>query len=126
MPLLSPLRTDKDEAKLSEQAYRLTLSSDQITITGNTETGLFYGIHTFIQLLKEQSGKAVDARSQGEDWPDMELSAIYWDDAHHLEHLDELNAAIQRASFTRSMGLPLSSQAIFITSMLSLLSILMH
>ena len=26
-----------------------------------------------------------------EDWPELELRVIYWDDAHHLEHLEVLN-----------------------------------
>ena len=31
-----------------------------------------------------------------QDWPDLQLRVIYWDDAHHLEHLDVLKAALRQ------------------------------
>jgi hypothetical protein len=32
------------------------LRPTEVHITGNTETGLFYGVQTFLQLLKPASG----------------------------------------------------------------------
>jgi hexosaminidase len=56
-------------------------------ITGNTPTGLFYGVQTLLQLLKPENGKLRLPEGRIEDWPDLELRVIYWDDAHHVEHL---------------------------------------
>jgi len=47
---------DRAKDALAEQAYKLTVSADEVSITGNSLTGLFYGVQTFVQLLKPQSG----------------------------------------------------------------------
>ncbi len=105
--------TGKDKSALAEQAYRLTLASHEIMITGNTATGLFYGVQTFVQLLKNQDGKLWLPEAKIEDWPDMELRVIYWDDAHHLEHLDVLKAAIRQSSFYKINGFALKLEGHF-------------
>jgi hexosaminidase len=94
-----PDSTDRAKNALAEQAYKLTLSKDTISITGNTLTGLFYGVQTFVQLLKPQGGRLWLPEGEIEDWPDLELRVIYWDDAHHLEHVDVLEAALRQAAF---------------------------
>ena len=48
---------DTNKSALTEQAYRMDLASDRVTITGNTTTGVFYGVQTLVQLLKLESGK---------------------------------------------------------------------
>src|SRR6185312_3942440 len=76
---------DRDKAAIAEQAYRLELASNRLTITGNTAAGLFYGVQTFLQLLKADRGKLWLPEGTIQDWPDLQLRVIYWDDAHHLE-----------------------------------------
>ena len=49
--------TDGNKAALAEQAYRLQLTPARVTITGNTATGVFYGVQTLVQLLKPGNGK---------------------------------------------------------------------
>lgn len=105
--------TDEDKPKLAEQAYRLTIAPDQITITGNTATGLFYGVQTFAQLLKWQGGHLWLPEVQIEDWPDLELRVIYWDDAHHLEQLSVLKAAVRQASFYKINGFSIKLEGHF-------------
>ncbi len=97
----------------AEQAYRLTIAPGDITITGNTATGLFYGVQTFVQLLKRQSGRLWLPEAKIEDWPDLPLRVIYWDDAHHLEHLDVLKAAVRQASFYKINGFALKLEGHF-------------
>jgi hexosaminidase len=82
--------TDANKSALAEQAYRVELASDRVAITGNTATGLFYGVQTMAQLLKPENGKLRLPGGQIEDWPDLELRVIYWDNEHHLEHPDVL------------------------------------
>ena len=91
--------TDSNRTSLRKQAYRLKLESRRITISANHNQGLFYGIQTLIQLLKEDKGKIFFAGGVIEDWPNLDLRMIYWDDAHHLERLDAMKRAIRQASY---------------------------
>jgi hexosaminidase len=104
---------DANKAALAEQAYRLELASDRVTITGNTATGVFYGVQTLVQLLKPGNGTLLLPEGQIEDWPDLQLRIIYWDDAHHLEHLDVLKAALRQASFYKINGFSIKLEGHF-------------
>lgn len=86
---------DTNRAALARQAYRLSLKPGQITITANADQGLYYGVQTFLQLLRERP-----ELPQGEmtDWPNVEVRMIYWDDAHHLEKMSALKRIIKQAS----------------------------
>ena len=53
--------TDRQKPALAEQAYRMKLRASGVTITGNSSTGLFYGVQTLVQLLKPQQGKTLVA-----------------------------------------------------------------
>ncbi len=87
--VVNAVNSNKDA--LEEQAYRIDLHRGAITITGNSATGLFYGVETLVQLLRR-------------DWPDMQLRHIYWDDNHHLEHVDELKRDLRQAAFYKING----------------------
>ena len=105
--------TDKEKAALAEQAYRMKLTSSEVTLTGNSPTGLFYGVQTLVQLLKPQGEK--DWLPEGEilDWPDLELRVMYWDDAHHLERPGVLKAALRQAAFYKINGFSLKLEGHF-------------
>lgn len=57
-----------------------------------------------VQLLKLQDGKLWLPEGEIVDWPDLELRVIYWDDAHDLEHLGVLRAAVRQAAFYKING----------------------
>ena len=105
--------TDADKPALSEQAYRMELAAGRVTITGNTATGVFYGVQTLVQLLKQEHGKLWLPEGKIEDWPDLELRVIYWDDAHHLEHPGVLKAALRQASFYKINGFSIKLEGHF-------------
>lgn len=105
--------TNGDKAALAEQAYRLDVTPDRVTITGNTPTGLFYGVQTLVQLLKLEGGKLWLPTGEIQDWPDLELRVIYWDDAHHLDHLDVLKDALRKASFYKINAVSLKLEGHF-------------
>ena len=105
--------TGVDHQALAAQAYRMKLSPREITIIGNTTTGLFYGIQTLIQLLKLRNGRLWLPEGEIQDWPDLELRNIYWDDAHHLEHLEVLKAALKQASFYKINGFAIKLEGHF-------------
>ena len=69
--------TDRDKSAIAEQAYKITLAKDAVSITANTLTGLFYGAQTFVQLLKPQTGSLWLPEGEIVDWPDLELRIIY-------------------------------------------------
>ncbi len=95
---------DSNTALLAKQAYRIELHSGSIAITANATTGLFYGVETFIQLLRPEQGKLWLPQGTIEDWPDLELRHLYWDDNHHLEHVDELKRDLRQAAFYKMNG----------------------
>ena len=105
--------TDKEKGLLAEQAYRLKLAPAEIALTGNSPTGLFYGVQTLVQLLKRQDGKYWLPEGEIVDWPDLELRVIYWDDAHHLEHLDALKAAVKQSAFYKINGFSIKLEGHF-------------
>lgn len=98
---------DKQISELEQQAYRLELHPQQITITANAPAGLFYGVETLTQLLKSDHGALSLPEGSIEDWPDLQLRLMYWDDAHHSEHLDELKREVRQAAFYKMNGFEL-------------------
>ena len=105
--------TDRDTSALAGQAYKIDLANNRIAITGNTSTGLFYGVQTLLQLLKFGNGRLMLPEGEIKDWPDLELRVIYWDDAHHLEHLDVLKAALRQAAFYKINGFSIKLEGHF-------------
>jgi hypothetical protein len=104
---------DRVKSALAEQAYRLKLAPGGIVITGNSPTGLFYGVQTLVQLLKAEGGKVWLPAGEIVDWPDLELRVIYWDDAHHLEHPEVLKAALRQAAFYKINGFSIKLEGHF-------------
>jgi hexosaminidase len=96
--------TDRNRSALEEQAYRLDLGANGIRITANATAGLFYGVETLVQLVKARQNKLWLPEAEITDWPDLELRNIYWDDNHHLEHVDVLKAALRQAAFYKVNG----------------------
>jgi hypothetical protein len=95
---------DSNKSALEEQAYRIDLHQGSVAITANAPTGLFYGVDTLIQLLRPKMGTLWLPEGTIEDWPDLQLRHIYWDDAHHLEKMDELKRAMKQAAFYKING----------------------
>ncbi|HVB28501.1 MAG TPA: glycoside hydrolase family 20 zincin-like fold domain-containing protein, partial [Terriglobia bacterium] len=87
---------DKDKQALEEQAYKLEIGSSGIRITANAPAGLFYGVETLVQLVKQSQGKLWLPEASITDWPDLEQRNIYWDDNHHLERMEVLKKALRQ------------------------------
>src|SRR5215472_12486145 len=105
--------TDREKPALGEQVYRMKLTAAEVTITGNSPTGLLYGVQTLVQLLKPEGEKQWLPEGEIIDWPDLELRVIYWDDAHHLEHLEVLKAAVRQAAFYKINGFAMKLEGHF-------------
>jgi len=104
---------DRDKASLAAQAYRLVLKPQSILITANAAPGLFYGVETLIQLVRLEDGQHLLPEGEITDWPDLELRVIYWDDAHHLERLEVLKAAVRQAAFYKVNGFSIKLEGHF-------------
>jgi hexosaminidase len=95
---------DHDRALLARDAYRLELHADGIRITANAGPGLFYGVGTLLQLITPHQGGWRLPVGEITDWPDLQLRAIMWDDAHHLERVAALQRAIETAASFKING----------------------
>src|SRR5712692_8990008 len=104
---------DKSKERLEEQAYRLELKPQEIRLTANASPGLFYGVQTFIQLLKPRGNRCLLPEAQITDWPDMEMRIMYWDDAHHLEPVAILKQAVRQAAFYKMNGFAIKLEGHF-------------
>jgi hexosaminidase len=91
--------TDTNRTALTKQAYNIRLEAGRILVTANGSQGLFYAVQTLVQLLQPENGEVFFAGGEIVDWPDMDLRMIYWDNAHHLQRLDEIKRAIRQASY---------------------------
>src|SRR5438105_3770972 len=104
---------DTNKPALVEQAYRLSLGPRSLKVTANAPPGLFYGVQTLIQLIRPRDGRLWLPEGEIADWPDVELRVIYWDDAHHLEHLEVLKGAVREAAFFKINGFAIKLEGHF-------------
>jgi hexosaminidase len=95
---------DRNRSALEEEAYRIDLHRGSIIITANAPTGLFYGVETLVQLLRPELGTLWLPEGSIEDWPDLEIRHIYWDDNHHLEKMDDFKRDLRQAAFYKING----------------------
>jgi hexosaminidase len=105
--------TDPDKEAIAAQSYQLTIDKSTAIIAANAPEGLFYGIETFIELLRKRDGVLWLPQLRITDWPDLHLRHIYWDDAHHLDRLPDLKRAIRQAAFYKINGLVLKLEGHF-------------
>ncbi|MEN8230849.1 MAG: beta-N-acetylhexosaminidase [Bacteroidota bacterium] len=88
------------DPECSGQAYRITIGQERIIIEGNDEVGLFYGIQSFLQLLKPLSDGIFHLPAGTiTDWPDLELRVIHWDTKHHRERMETLKRYIDWSAY---------------------------
>ena len=79
------------DAEIGKQGYRLKLAANLVEITGNADQGLFYGVQTFLQLLKPgPRGKLLLPAATIEDWPKLQLRFLHWDTKHHQDRMETL------------------------------------
>lgn len=83
-----------DEGLASEEAYTLDVTHDQISISGKTGAGVFYGIQTLRQLMPASAEKGSDAAKisipavQIEDAPQFAYRGMHLDVGRHFFPVD--------------------------------------
>lgn len=71
--------------KVGNQGYLLETSADRLTVRANGAAGLFYGVQTLLQVIKEgRSGLYVQGM-EITDWPDISWRAVHYDTKHFQE-----------------------------------------
>jgi hexosaminidase len=79
------------DAEIDKQAYRLHTTDRAIEVTGNGAPGLFYGVQTLLQLVRQDpSGALVLPKVTIEDWPKLQLRFLHWDTKHHQDRIETL------------------------------------
>lgn len=83
--------------KENAESYVLEVKDRQITISGGSEQGLFYGVQTLIQLLEEASWENESIPGMVmEDWPDMKLRWVHYNYFYHLDRFDYIKETIKK------------------------------
>ncbi len=87
------LKRDRiNTSHLSEEAYRLEVNSKKIVIAGNTVHGVFNGIQTLSQLMRD--GILIDA-CEISDWPAFSWRGYMLDVGRNYQSLDLLKQQIE-------------------------------
>ena len=87
------LRIDADAA--DAEGYTLAVG-DRVEVTGADEAGLFYGIHTLLQLLREGDEGWGWQRAEVSDAPRFAYRGVMLDVTRHFFPVDEVKTVIDR------------------------------
>ena len=104
---------DRNREQIARQSFTLDMTPQRVTITANDEPGLFYGVATLAQLITLRGGRFWLPQGRINDWPDLGLRVIYWDNAHHLDRPEALRKAIRQAAFFKINGFALKLEGHF-------------
>src|ERR1700721_94411 len=66
----------KSDASIGEQGYLLFADKSHLIVAANTGQGLFYGVQTLRQLLRQDDGKLICPAVAIRDWPSMEWRGV--------------------------------------------------
>jgi predicted amidohydrolase len=70
---------------LKDQGYQISSGEKELLILAKSETGLFYGTQTFLQLIKPAEDGYKVPGLEITDWPDISKRAIHYDTKHHQD-----------------------------------------
>jgi len=91
LSILSETVNTGADKEISRQAYQLKITPTRIDIIGNDDPGLFYGVQTFLQLLRRGTrGNLLLPVCTIEDWPSSQLRFLHWDTKHHQDRIETL------------------------------------
>ncbi len=72
------VRGDPATGGPAKDGYELSITPEEVRVTGNSASGLYYGIVTLTQIARSQPGPNLPALTI-EDWPDFEYRGFYHD-----------------------------------------------
>ncbi len=77
------------------QAYRMTTAADELVIHAKGEAGLFYGVQTLLQVIKDEGNGVFVKGMEITDWPDIPIRASHYDTKHHQDKRSYVENFIQ-------------------------------
>ena len=75
----------KGQRELGEQGYQLEVSSQQLIVSANESSGLFYGVQSLLQVIQKKGNTTFIKGMMLKDWPDIPIRAIHYDTKHFQE-----------------------------------------
>lgn len=96
---LSFILNDSVNQEIGEEGYLLEIRTDGISISANTEAGLFYGFQSFLQLLPPDASKGRYSKVEIPcctilDYPRFEWRGSQLDVCHHFFNVKQLKRYI--------------------------------
>ncbi len=91
---------ETDNPAQNEQGYLMKIMPGVVEITGNGNSGLFYGVQSFLQLLRRNPvGEYILPECSIRDWPAVQLRFVHWDTKHHQKRMETLKRLIDWHAF---------------------------
>jgi hypothetical protein len=89
-----------NDPAINEQGYLFKVTPYSVQITGNAKAGLFYGVQSFLQLLRrDHNGFLVLPECIIQDWPSLQLRFVHWDTKHHQKRTETMKRLIDWHAF---------------------------
>lgn len=88
-------RNDVDYEKIGEEGYLLTVSPNAISILANSSKGIFYGVQTLRQIIKEEGGKTIVPSLKIVDYPKVKIRAVHFSGVKPDKIKEELDKIAQ-------------------------------
>lgn len=85
-------------ASIPAEGYSLRIQSNEINITGSTETGIFYGIQTLLQLIDRQTS-SVKGVAEWTDAPRFPYRGLHLDCSRHFFSVDFIKKQLDRMAY---------------------------
>ena len=82
-------------ASIKDQGYSLSTGKNGLTILAKDEDGLFYGVQTFLQLIKKHRTGPFVPGMEILDWPDVKIRAAHYDTKHHQDRASYVKSFIR-------------------------------
>ncbi|CAG5000832.1 hypothetical protein DYBT9275_02541 [Dyadobacter sp. CECT 9275] len=83
------------DKKIGSEGYSLVSEPNSLTISASTESGLFYGVQTALQLIQRKGREAYIPGVTIKDWPDTKVRAVHYDTKHHQDKRSYVESLIR-------------------------------
>lgn len=79
-----------EDLELPEEGYKLSVGEESLTISASTETGYYYALQTFSQLVRSENEYPTIEMAEIEDWPTYAIRGYLIDVGRNFQSLSVL------------------------------------
>ena len=97
----APIRFRKDASIKGEEAYRLAISANGVTISASGDAGLYYGATTLWQLVQQAGRNGALAAMTIDDAPAFGWRGVMLDSCRHFQPVEFVKALIDRMALDK-------------------------